>query len=307
MITPGAKFWFALTAFGLVTAGVYYAVTGGEEFGTIVLAFAGVAAGVLGTMSVAVRDGDVPAPEAGTTVTEEPRVESLPAVWPVAVAVGAVVSVIGFAAGNAFRWVGLAILVAAFVEWMVQSWAERSTSDPAANMGLRNRVMFPVEIPILALLGVGLVVLAVSRVLLALPQTGSTVVAIVLATVVLVVASLLANRPRLSSSVLSGAVAVGAIVLVVGGIAGAVVGEREFEHHGDDHHDDETTIYDEDGLDAPGVGDDEEEAPEPGLELDDDEVDQLEEDAPETDSVGDPIRTEPDDTPDVSAPAAESP
>lgn len=237
MISTGAKLWYAISGLALVAAGVYFVATSGEEYGAIILAFAGIAAAVLGTTSIVVRDGDVAAPPEGTAAVELPRPHALPAVWPALTAVGVAVAVIGFAAGNAFLYVGFALLGIVLVEWMVQAWAERASTDPAANQGLRNRIMFPLEIPALAVIGFAVVVLAFSRVLLALPKTGSSVVAILVAAFVLGIAAILANRPQLSSSLISGIVVLGMIALLGGGIVGAVAGEREFEHHGDDHDD----------------------------------------------------------------------
>ncbi|HUF32940.1 MAG TPA: cupredoxin domain-containing protein [Acidimicrobiales bacterium] len=237
MITTGAKLWYAIALLAFVAAGVYFVATSGEEYGAIVLAFAGVAAAVLGTTATVVRDGDVAAPAEGATVTEVPHPHALPALWPALSAVGVALTVIGFAAGNAFLYAGLALLGVVLVEWMVQAWAERASSDPGANQGLRNRIMFPLEIPALAVIGFAVVVLAFSRVLLALPQTGSSVVAILIAALVLSIAAILANRPQLSSSLISGIVVLGVIALLGGGIIGAVAGEREFHHYGDDHAD----------------------------------------------------------------------
>jgi plastocyanin len=67
--------------------------------------------------------------------------------------------------------------------------------------------------------------------LLAVSKIGSTVVAIVVASVILGVAFLITSRPKLSSSLLTAVVAIGAIGLLGGGIVGAVAGEREFEAH----------------------------------------------------------------------------
>lgn len=234
MIPTGAKFWYALCGLALAAAAVYFVAAGGEKYGTFVLVFAGIAAAVLGITATVLYDGDV-LPAEGETVREAPRVEALPAVWPVLGAVAVVVALVGLAAGNALLWIGVAIGVVTLVEWMVQSWAERSTPDPLANLDLRNRIMFPIEIPALAVIGVALVVLTVSRMLLALPRLGAVAFAIAIAVVFLGVAALLATRPRVGSSVLSGALALGVVLLVVGGIVGGVVGEREFEHHGDDH------------------------------------------------------------------------
>src|SRR5688500_16345491 len=121
---------------------------------------------------------------------------------------------------------------------MVQSWAERATGNHAANQALRNRIMYPIEIPVLAAMGIALVVLSISRVLLALPKEGSTIIAMVLASAILGVAALLAARPRISSSMLTGVVVAGAVAMIAGGVISAVAGEREFEHHGAESHED---------------------------------------------------------------------
>jgi plastocyanin len=239
MITTSAKFWGAVSLLALVAAGAYFVATGGEEYGTIILAFGGVAAALLGTVAVIVRDGDVPPPAEGAAVVEEPRPHALPAAWPALTAVGVALTVIGLAAGNALTFVGLGLLAIVLVEWMVQAWAERSTGDPAANQGLRNRIMFPLEIPVLAVIGFALVVLPLSRVLLAVTAEAAAILAILVAALILAIAALMATRPQISSSMMSSVVVVGVVLLLGGGIAGAVAGEREFEHHGDEHHEEE--------------------------------------------------------------------
>jgi hypothetical protein len=317
MLTAGAKFWYALTGLALAAAAVYWFVSGGEEFGAFVLVFAAIAGAALGTGATALRDGGVPAPAEGETVREAPRVEALPAVWPVLGAVGVVVTVVGLAVGNILLWVGIAILAVTLFEWMVQSWAERSTPEPSANLELRNRIMFPIEIPALAVIGVALVILTMSRMLLALPQLGAVAFASVVALVVLGVAALLATRPRIGSSVLSGAMGLGAVLLIVGGIVGGVVGEREFEHHGpeeangEEHGDEEQE--DEEGPDLsvtprdPRPDDARRGDDDPALSADETPEEQVpespEDPAPgDTETLQDPIRTDPDETPNISTP-----
>lgn len=236
MLTLGSRFWLAVTTFAAIAWFVYVLSSGGEKFGTLVLGFLAVAAAIPGITLVVLRDGNVAAEGAGA-MAAGPRsyATRFPAAWPALAALGAGVALVGLATGGALLYVGLAILAVTLFEWMVQGWAERATGDPAANQRLRNQVMYPVEIPALAALGIGLVVLTFSRVLLALPKTGSTLIAIVVASAILGVAVLLASRPRLSSSVLTGVVVAGAVALVAGGIVGAVAGEREIEEHVADH------------------------------------------------------------------------
>lgn len=233
ILTTGARFWLAATAFlGLLTT-VSVFTAGGHDFSTIALGAVGAGTLVVGLAVAMLRDGDVAAPDdPESPVAADPRVTLLPAGWPAVAAVGLGVLMIGWAAGGGLLLVGLAILAVVLAEWMVQGWAERATGDPDANQALRNRVMFPFEIPIIAVLVVGGVVLAFSRVLLALPKTGSTVIAIVVAAAILGVAFVLAYRPHISSSVVTGVAVVGAVALLGGGIGGAVAGEREFHKVG---------------------------------------------------------------------------
>ena len=231
MITAGAKLWLGVAAFAAAALVGWQAFSGGEERGALVLLALLSAGVILGTLAVLVRDGDVPASaapgEAATAVASVP----LPAPWPAIGALGVAVTIVGLAAGGLLLYVGFGIVAVAVVEWMVQGWAERATPDPEENAQLRNRMMYPVEIPVLGLLIVGLVLLAFSRVLLALPATGATVTAIAVAITILLVATLVATRPRISSTVLTVVLVLGAVALLGGGIVGAVAGEREVDEH----------------------------------------------------------------------------
>jgi plastocyanin len=230
VIPTGSKLWYGLSAFAVAACIAYFAVSSGEEYGSVVLASLAMAAFTLGLLSSFLRDGDVEQ-TAATDVAGPAGTVQPAALWPALGALGVGVAIVGLATGGLLFYVGVAIALAAGIEWAIQAWAERITPDQAANQRLRNRLMYPIEIPVVAALLVGGVIIAFSRVMLALPRTGSTVVAIVVAASILAVAFLLTSRPRLSSSVLTGVAVVGAVVLLGGGIVGAVAGEREFEHH----------------------------------------------------------------------------
>jgi len=228
MTTTAGKLWYAVAALAFVASFVYGFAAGGEWFGSFVLGSLAVTAGLFGFLASAIRDGDV---AAGTSPDVQHRA-ALPAGWPALAAVGAGVSVIGLAGGNALLYVGLGILGAVFLEWMVQGWAERATGDPQYNSELRSRIMSPIEIPLIAVIIVGVFLASLSRVLLALPVNGARVVAIAIASVILLVAFLIAYRPRIGSSVLAGLLAVSAVALIAAGIAGGIAGEHEIEHEG---------------------------------------------------------------------------
>lgn len=241
MITTGARLWLAIVGFALAAAVAWQAFSGGEEQGLFVLL--GVASGalVLGVVAVLLRDGEVvSAEDAGerTAATEPPGVTTgagpLPAPWPALGALGVAVTCVGLATGGALLYVGLGLVAVVVIEWMVQGWAERATPDRDENLTLRNRLMFPFEIPALGLLIVGLVLLAFSRVLLALPSNGSTVVAIVVATLILAAGALVAARPRITTGLVTAVLVLGAVGLLGGGVVGAIAGEREFEEEGEE-------------------------------------------------------------------------
>ncbi|HWH34138.1 MAG TPA: hypothetical protein VNT56_02335 [Acidimicrobiales bacterium] len=237
MVNTGARFWFGVTALGAIGAVAYLLASGAEKYGTLVLAFTAAAAALLGAASIILRDGNVALAAADAPGQEHapPIVPRFPAAWPAVAALGAGVTIVGLAAGGGLLYVGLAILGVTFAEWMVQSWAERASTDADVNRRLRNRVMFPIEIPAAALLGIGVAVIAFSRILLAVSKTGSTVVAITVASVIFAVGIFLNARPRVSSSLVAGLAVVGAVGLLAGGVVSAVVGEREFEAHGEEH------------------------------------------------------------------------
>ena len=232
MVTTGAKLWFGVTAVALVAAVVYGVDSGGEWFGSFVLGTFAVGAAIIGFATVSTRDGDVD-PDDTTAAVEVRR--ALPAPWPALSAVAMGFVVVGVASSSALLWLGLGLAAATVAEWMVSSWAERATGDHAYNRDLRNRIMYPFEFPILAAAVVGFVVIGFSRVLLALPKTGSWVIAAVIAAAILGIATLITSRPKLSPSVLTGVLAIGAIAVLGGGIVGAVVGEREFHPHEEEH------------------------------------------------------------------------
>ena len=216
----------------------------GDQIGySILMAFAGTMA-VLGGFTSAFRDGS---PEALAEL-EGARVENgkvsggvdlrVPTpqgltFWPIiaAFSVGAVI--VGLAVSSTLFVIGCIGLLVAAVEWTVRAWSERATGDPVENKAIRDKFMYPLEIPIGATIGVALIVFAMSRILLAVSKLGAVFVIIVLASAIFAAAVVIANRPQLKRSLLVGALLVGGLVIIGGGIAGGIVGQREIEEkHG---------------------------------------------------------------------------
>ena len=257
MFKTGSKFLYGLSAFGFVAAIAYAMATGGQRvdsvdsvLGPLTLGYKGnvgdhVGFSILVSLAAisfflavflsALRDGDA---EAAAQVAGLEAVPAVPApvtpnYWPVVAAFSAAAVVLGLAVGSEMVVVGLVGLTAATVEWAVRAWSDRATGDPAVNTSIRNRLMHPIEVPALAVLAIGGIVLCVSRILLALPKTGSYLVFGLVPAVIFGVGVLIVLKPKLSQSVIAALLLIGGFAVLAGGVAAAIHGEREpeGEHH----------------------------------------------------------------------------
>lgn len=246
MFTTGSKFFFGLALAALVAAWVYGLSTGGDPIGVLaagmkgavgerlgytVLASLALLAAFLGCVVAAFRDAD-PDAQAAVVGTELPPATppTSASAWPVVGAFGAVLVAIGLVVGAPLFLAGAGVLAVVLIEWMVLAWADRATGDPDYNRALRNRVMMPIEIPAIALIGIGLLVLAVSRVFIALPANAATATAIVVAALVLALGFVLTSRPRVGANVVAVLAVIGGLAVVVGGVVGAAVGPHPLDH-----------------------------------------------------------------------------
>jgi len=252
MLKTGSKFLFALAGFGFVVAFLWAGSTGdhllgmdsiigpltlgykgyvGEHVGFTVLAGLSAASLFLGIFLSALRDSDAEAVAQVAGLDTVPAVEAPRTVnyWPVVAAFSLGAIVLGLAIGPVMFVIGFVGIAITTVEWAVRAWSDRATGDPEVNRTIRNRFMYPVEIPGLAVIGVGGFVLAISRVLLALPKYGSYVVFGLVPVLAFLVGLLVTKKPKLSQSVIAGILLVGGIALLAGGVAAAVHGERGHE------------------------------------------------------------------------------
>ncbi len=251
MFTTGFKFFYGLGSALMAAAVVYGYTTGGDGLGPLVMGWEGgvgdhlgygvlltlgfVAMGI-GLIMVAFRDAD---PAAQSHYLGVESVPSAPLVtgnfWPVVGAFGVGGMVIGLVINTAVFITGLILCSAVAIEWMTTAWADRATGDPDANRELRNRVMAPIEVPALGATMVALVVLAMSRILLASSKNGAVVVAGVAAVLILGIAVLYATRPQLGRNVVAGLALALGVAILAGGIVAAAIGERSFEEHEPGH------------------------------------------------------------------------
>jgi hypothetical protein len=256
MFTWGSKYLFGVFVAAYVSAVVYGAVSGGGPIGVIsfgykggvgehvgytILMSAAFVALFLGIVSVITRDGDSEdmASLAGSERALAVRPPTGLSIAGPLTAFGIGCLAVGIAVSTAFLYLGVAVLFVVAIEWLVQAWSERATGDDQVNNIIRNRILGPIEVPMLGLLSIAVIVLGISRVLLAVSKVGSVVVASVAAVFVFGAAILIA-KSKAPRAIISAIVSFGAVAVLAGGIVGAVSGERDFHHgHEEENHSEE--------------------------------------------------------------------
>ena len=248
MLTTGSKYFFFLgslavggaVVYGLGSRGGLNGVLTlgqgggvGDHIGVMVLFMAGVVAFFTGGALLAFRDADAEAVQqlAGSEQVPEVEAPQGASYWPALGAVSVAVVAVGLVTGSLLVLFGLIVAFVVLLEWMVSAWADRATGDHAANRRIRNRLMYPIEIPVFGAIGIVVLVLCVSRVLLALSKNAASIAAIVFASLVLAAAFLIASSPKAARTVVAVVIALGSIGVIAGGIIGAAEGSRTFEKH----------------------------------------------------------------------------
>ncbi len=231
MFTTGSKFLIGGAVLATISA-IAYGVAQDGVMGTVGLASAAVALAFLAGVNIYTRDANIWDDEIASVETA-PAAARPPAdsIWPMAFAVGAVVLTVGLVTYQAVFVVGVILLLAAGAEWTAEAWAERASADAAYNAEVRSRIANPLEFPLAAAIGIGIVVYAFSRIMLWLSKTNTVVAFAVMGVIILAVAFSLAYRPSLKSKAAFGTIAVGILALVAGGVAAGLDGQREIHPH----------------------------------------------------------------------------
>lgn len=230
MFNLATKLLLTLTGLALVAA-LVYGIADDDLSGLILLLFLGVGAATAAlVLLTAGRPGPTPG-EAGATSGPPALGASGTSAWPVLVALSVGVMAVGTAVSAALVSTAIVALALCLLGWLAQSLAEHAAWDNSQAQRLADRLLLPVGLPIGVVLLVAVIIISLSRVLLALPKEGSTVMALVAAVLILVGCTVVAARPQLGSGALIGLAIFAGMSLVAGGIAGAVAGERDFEHH----------------------------------------------------------------------------
>jgi len=129
---------------------------------------------------------------------------------------------LGLIENSLFAAGGVLVALVAATGWLSRASAE-STGRVVS--------LLPVALPVLGLSFIASVMYFLSRILLTVPKEASTGIALAVAVLIMVVASLSALRPNVSGRTMAAALALGAVLMVGGGIAAAARGERKVEEH----------------------------------------------------------------------------
>ncbi|MEI8161118.1 MAG: hypothetical protein WCG65_08640 [Actinomycetes bacterium] len=223
MFTPGSKLFLGLTGFSIAVCVIYVALVDSSVGGAVALLSIAAATALLAGLSLFNRDGEVAVGAADAPASAEQLTASL---WPLIATVGFVGVVAGLITHPIVFLLGLIALLAAGVEWLVQSWSEGASSDNAYNASIRGRLLQPIEFPVLALVGLGVVILSFSRVMLAVQREAGAIIFIGAGAAVLFVGSVFALKPNLKKTLVVGVCVISAVGVAASGIAAASSGKR---------------------------------------------------------------------------------
>ncbi|MBW3615337.1 MAG: cupredoxin domain-containing protein [Actinobacteria bacterium] len=230
MFNAASRTYFILAG-GAVVVGFGYVFTTGDRVGFTALVFAGVTAVALGigvfgfTPPEPLPAGDEAAEPRAVDTTDVPVASAWPLVGALAVAVLAA----GLATDTSLIAIGLAFGVVATFAWFGQVWREHPSWTEEMNERLHDRFVVPIGLPgtIVVLAGIGVV--SLSRLMLAISREAAPVVGSLIAFAILGGFYLVSSR-NLGRRALSTLAAVSAGLVLASGVAGAVMGEREFHH-----------------------------------------------------------------------------
>ncbi len=224
MLTPTSKVFLPVSGVALLLAVVYKILTG-DVLGGILFLMVGVAAFLLGVMLSTVRENEYAPPVPADAPPPGVRAVAVAPVpggggWAPVAAVALGLVVLGLIFDPLFTAAGALVGLAAAVGWLARASSE-STGRPISLM--------PIGLPVMGLVTIASVIFFMSRILLAVPKNASTIIAIAVGILILAVASLFSLKPDISSRAIVAALAVGAVVMVGGGVAAAAHGERKAE------------------------------------------------------------------------------
>jgi plastocyanin len=224
MLTPTSKVFLPVSGVALLLGAIYKILTGDVLGGTLFLMVSAVAF-VLGVMLSTVRENEYAPPVAADAPPPGVRAVAVAPVpggggWSAVGALSLGLIVLGVIVHPIITAAGVLVGLVAGAGWLARA-ASESTGRPIS--------LLPIGLPVMGLLTIASVIFFLSRILLTVPKAASTIIAIAVGLLILGTASLFALRPNISSRAIVAALAIGAVVMVGGGVVAAARGERKTE------------------------------------------------------------------------------
>lgn len=223
MFTPGSKFFLGLTGLALISAVLYTIFVNPSDLGAYALFGLLLSGGLVSGFSFYTRDGEA---DSEAEAVEASAYSPAPSFWPIVFALGIAIVLLGVATNQIVFVLGIAVLVGGGVEWTIQSWAERASSDAEFNSFVRHRAIGALDYPGLAAVALGVIAYLFSRVMLASSKNGATIILSIVSAAILAYGFLLSSKQFRGKSVAL-VVTAASLLLLAAGVTTAISGERE--------------------------------------------------------------------------------
>jgi hypothetical protein len=224
MFTTGSKYFIGLTALSAVATILYLFLVNPSDLGALALVGLVAAATTMAGFAIFTVDNDTETVEQAVDASAGPMSSSY---WPIVLALGAAMILLGLATEPVVFILGIAVLVGGGVEWMIQSWADRASADPAYNNMVRGKVLGGIEYPGLSAVLAIVVAFLFSRIFLAVSKDAATIFFMVVAGVIFTLGFVFAARTDLRKKAISIVLPVSIALLAIAGVVSALSGERE--------------------------------------------------------------------------------
>jgi plastocyanin len=229
VITQPAKLFLPLLGVAAVAA-IFYSGMTGDHTGISLFLGLGLVAFLAGVAITTARDHEaapVVAPDAPPPELRPAPPTRLPGGpgWPALAGVAAGLVALSFMTTAALAAAGLVLALAATVGWLASTSADRTGRAPN---------LMPIGIPAVGLFAIVSLMFFMSRILLAVPEQASTFIALMVAALILGLASFIALKPNISSRAVMSGLVVAALLMAGGGLVAAAAGQRDIERHKED-------------------------------------------------------------------------
>lgn len=230
MFTPTSKVFLPVAGMALFLAAAYKILTG-DLLGGVLYLMVGTVSFLLGVMLSTVRENElVPAvaPDAPPPAVRPVAVLPVPGGggWSALGALSVGLVLLGLVQHALFTWAGVLVALAAGAGWLART-ASENTGRPIS--------LLPLGLPVVSLFTIASVMYFFSRILLAVSETASWVIALFAAVVIMGGAILAVVRPQVTGRTLMAMLVLGSVATVGGGIIAAAQGERHIELHAEHH------------------------------------------------------------------------